>query len=100
MRSASRLVILALSVLLLALPMTVAEAAAPAAEHAVAGQPTQPPPTDPGATAPPGPTLEPADTEAERAESRRKLVMGIASVVLIGIVIWGRSIRKKKAKAG
>ena len=98
MRSASRLVILALSVLFLALPMAVSAAAAeaPAVEHAVAGQPVSPSPSQPGATAPPGPTLEPADTEAQQAESRRKLVMGIASVILIGIVIWGRSIRRKK----
>ncbi len=96
MRSASRLVILALSVLVLTLPALPA-AAAPAVFE-------QPPPatapSDPGSTAPAGPRLEPADTEADRAESRRKIVMGVASVVLIGIVVWGRSIRrKKKAKA-
>jgi hypothetical protein len=96
MRSASRLVIITLSVLVMALP------ALPAvAEPGLAEQP--PPstaPSQPGATAPTGPRLEPADTEEDRAEQRRKIVMGVASVVLIGVVIWGRSIRrKKKAKA-
>lgn len=67
----------------------------------VAGQQPTPPPTGPS-TAPSAPTVEldPAKSEADEQESRRKLVMGITSVVLVGIVIWGRSIRRKKAKAG
>lgn len=102
MRNASRLVIVALSLLVLALPVSAA-GAQPREDHPhylVAGQPPTAPPSQPGATAPAGPTLEPADTEADRAESRRKLVMGIASVVLVGIVVWGRSIKRKKAKSG
>jgi hypothetical protein len=65
----------------------------------VAGQQPTPPPTGPttGTTAPTV-DLDPAETEADRQEDRRKLVMGITSVVLLGIVIWGRSIRRKKAK--
>jgi len=66
----------------------------------VAGQQPAPPPTGPStATSAPTVELDPAETEADQAETRRKLVMGVASVVLIGIVIWGRSIRRKKAKA-
>jgi hypothetical protein len=95
MRSASRLVIVALSVFVLALPALPA-----AASTAVFEQP--PPstaPADPDGNAPSGPQLEPADTEADQVEQRRKIVMGVASVVLIAIVVWGRSVRRKKAKA-
>lgn len=103
MRNAARLVIVALSALLLALPVSTVAGAESRDDHsryALAGQPPSNAPSQPGATAPAGPTLEPADTEAEKDESQRKLVMGIASVVLVGIVVWGRSIRRKKAKAG
>ncbi|HEX2132270.1 MAG TPA: hypothetical protein VHH15_11980 [Actinophytocola sp.] len=96
MRSASRLVIVALSMLVLALPALPATAS-PAAGSVALEQTTAPP--DPAGTAPAGPQLEPADTEAEQAENRRKIVMGVASVVLIAIVVWGRSVRRKKAKA-
>jgi hypothetical protein len=102
MRNAARLVIVALSALLLALPVSAAgaEPREDDQQYLVAGQPPSTPPVQPGATAPAGPTLEQPDTEADRAESRRKLVMGIASVVLIGIVVWGRSIKRKRAKSG
>lgn len=112
MRSASRLVIVALLGLFLALPAVPAaaalpaEVASPAVSAPVGGlggfdrlvvQPTTP--SSPGATAPSGPKLEP-ETEQDQAESRRKLIMGVTSVVLIGIVIWGRSIRRKRNAAG
>lgn len=103
MRNAARFVIVALSALLLALPVSAVAGAAPRDDHqryVVAGQPPSTAPSQPDATAPAGPTIEQPDSEADRTESRRKLVMGIASVVLIGIVVWGRSIRRKKAKAG
>ena len=106
MRNAARLVIVALTALLLAVPVGVAgvsagaETGADQRTHAVAGQPTATAPSDPDATAPAGPTLDPAQTEADKADQRRKLVMGIASAVLIGIVVWGRSVRRKKAKSG
>ncbi|WP_460405847.1 hypothetical protein [Actinophytocola sediminis] len=92
---------MALSALLLALPVSVS-AAEPRADHqplAVAGQPASDP-AQPSAPAPDGPAIEQPETEAERGDTRRKLVMGIASAVLLGIVVWGRSIRRKKAKAG
>ncbi|OLF11381.1 hypothetical protein [Actinophytocola xanthii] len=95
MRSASRIVVIALAVLFLALPALPA-AAAPA----LLDQPPPTAPSQPGSTAPTGVRLEPADTEEDRAESRRKIVMGVASVVLLGLVIWGRSVKRKKAKAG
>jgi hypothetical protein len=103
MRSAARLLVVALfGVLLALLPVhAIAESHPSDREYGlVAGQQPTPPPTGPS-TAPTAPTvdLDPAETEDDRAETRRKLVMGIASVVLVGIVIWGRSIRRKRAKA-
>jgi hypothetical protein len=71
----------------------------PAGNLAAQPTPTAPTgPSSPGGTAPSGPKLQP-DTEADEAESRRKLIMGATSVVLLGIVIWGRSIRRKRKKA-
>ncbi len=100
MRSATRLVIIALLGLFLALP--VASFAGSASAEPVDGlvaQPTQPTaPSSPGATAPSGPKLQP-DTEADRLETRRKLIMGVTSVVLIALVVWGRSVRRKRKKA-
>jgi hypothetical protein len=103
MRSASRLLVVTLTGLLVALlPVhAFAESHPSNREYGlVAGQQPTPPPTGP-TTAPTAPTvdLDPAETEADQAESRRKLVMGITSAVLVGIVIWGRSIKRKKAKA-
>lgn len=114
MRSAPRLVIVALLGLLLALspalpagPAAATAVAAPAVsaddeavDEAVAQPPTtttKPPASSPGATAPSGPKLEP-ESENDQAESRRKLIMGVASVVLVGIVLWGRSVRAKRRK--
>ena len=101
MRRAPRLMIIALLGLFLALPVVASVSELPAAAQTVdrlVAQPTSAPPPSTGASAPAGPKLQP-DTEADQAESKRKLVMGVASVVLIGLVIWGRSVRRKKAKA-
>ncbi|MGB3441212.1 MAG: hypothetical protein WBA97_20875 [Actinophytocola sp.] len=103
MRSAVRLLVVTHVGLVLALlPVhAVAESHHSGREYSfVAGQQPAPPPTGPS-TAPSAPTmeLEPAETEADRAESKRKIVMGVVSVLLIGIVVWGRSIRRKRAKA-
>jgi hypothetical protein len=103
MRSAIRLLVVILTGLVVALfPVhAVAESHPSDREYGlVAGQQPAPPPTGPS-TAPSAPTVEldPAETEADRAESRRKIVMGVASALLIGIVIWGRSVRRKRAKA-
>ncbi len=103
MRSAVRLLVVSLTGLVVALlPVhAVAESHPSNREYGlVAGHQPAPPPTGPS-TAPSAPTVEldPAETEADRAESRRKIVMGVASVLLIGVVIWGRSIRRKRAKA-
>lgn len=102
MRSAIRLLVVTLLGLIVALlPVhAVADSYPSDREYGlVAGQQPTPPPTGPS-TAPSAPTVEldPAETEADRTESRRKIVMGVASVVLVGVVIWGRSIRRKKAK--
>jgi len=93
--------LIALLGLLLALPVVASVSALPVAAQTtdrLVAQPSSAPPSSPGASAPAGPKLQP-DTEADQAESKRKLVMGVASVVLIGLVIWGRSVRRKKAKA-
>jgi hypothetical protein len=104
MRSATRLLVVTLTGLIVALlPVhAFAESQPPNREYGlVAGQQPTPPPTGPtAATSAPTIDLDPAEQEAKKAEQRRKLVMGITSVVLVGIVIWGRSIKRKKAKAG
>src|SRR3990170_334149 len=103
MRSAVQLLVVTLMGLVLALlPVhAVAESHPSDREYGlVAGQQPAPPSTGPS-TAPSAPTVEldPAETESDRAESRRKIVMGVASALLVGVVIWGRSIRRKRAKA-
>lgn len=103
MRSAARLLVVTLTGIIVALLPVHALAVPnpPAREYGlVAHQPT-PPPTGPS-TAPTAPTvdLDPAETEEDRRETRNKLVMGIASIVLLGFVIWGRSIRRKKKAKG
>ena len=103
MRSAIRLLVVILTGLIVALlPVhAFAESHPSNREYGLVAE--QPPTTTPAgpttATTAPGIELDPAETEAKQAEQRRKLVMGITSVVLVGIVIWGRSIRRKKAKA-
>ena len=53
----------------------------------------------PAQTQPPGPVLDPAQTDKANSEkTRNKLVAGLIAVVLLGIVIWGRKIRSKRAK--
>jgi hypothetical protein len=101
MRSVTRAIVVTLTGLIVALLPVHALAEPTLSDRGhdlVVHQP--PPPTGPttGATAP-SVELDPAETEADRAETRRKLVMGIASVLLLGVVIWGRSIRRKRAKA-
>ncbi|GHG17367.1 MULTISPECIES: hypothetical protein [Amycolatopsis] len=50
-------------------------------------------------TQPPGPVLDPAQTDKANSEkTKNKLVAGLLAVVLLGIVIWGRKIRSKRAK--
>ncbi|WP_086841470.1 hypothetical protein [Amycolatopsis kentuckyensis] len=50
-------------------------------------------------TQPPGPVLDPAQTDKANTEkTRNKLIAGLIAVVLLGIVIWGRKIRSKRAK--
>ncbi len=94
-RSATRLLIVTLMGFLLALPGAVSAVA----ESAAGAQPPTTEPVPPATTAPSGPELDEQETEADRAERNRKLVMGGASVVLVGAVVWGRSIRRKRRKA-
>lgn len=47
----------------------------------------------------PGPVLDPAQTDKANSEkTKNKLIAGVVAVVLLGIVVWGRRIRSKKAK--
>lgn len=47
----------------------------------------------------PGPVLDPAQTDKANAEkTKTKLIAGLVAVLLLGIVVWGRRIRSKKAK--
>ncbi|MEU5266382.1 hypothetical protein [Amycolatopsis sp. NPDC021455] len=50
-------------------------------------------------TQPPGPVLDPAQTDKANSEkTKNKLIAGFIAAVLLGAVIWGRKIRSKKAK--
>ncbi|KDN18347.1 hypothetical protein [Amycolatopsis rifamycinica] len=47
----------------------------------------------------PGPVLDPAQTDRANTEkTKNKLIAGLLAVALLGIVIWGRKIRSKRAK--
>ena len=47
----------------------------------------------------PGPTLDPAESEQANAEkTKNKLIVGGIAAVLLVIVLWGRSVRKKRTK--
>nr|WP_255283721.1 hypothetical protein [Saccharomonospora azurea] len=46
-----------------------------------------------------GPALDP-QTEADAAKNRSKIVVGIIAAALLGIVVWGRYVRAKRAKSG
>ena len=101
MRSATRLVIIALLGLFLAFPAVVGGRGDPAervGDDEAVQTTTAPPPARLRTTAR-GYQLDKPETEADQAETRRKLVMGVTSVVLLGIVIWGRSVRRKRRKA-
>src|SRR5881396_3096039 len=96
MRSATRLGIIVLLGLFLALPAVSAASAAPVERSAgddVVVTTTSSPPSSAGNIG----KLKPKQ-EADKAVQRRKLVMGLTSVVLLVIVIWGRSIRRKRKK--
>ncbi|GLY68463.1 hypothetical protein [Amycolatopsis taiwanensis] len=52
------------------------------------------------ATAPPGPRIDPAETDRANAEkTKNKVVIGLIVLVLAAIVVGGRYLRRKKRKA-
>lgn len=54
----------------------------------------------PAQTQPPGPVLDPSQTDKANSEkTKNKLIAGLVAVVLLAIVIWGRRVRSKKAKS-
>jgi hypothetical protein len=72
-------------------PMRPATVAVTVAHASVALVPVQ--------TQPPGPVLDPAQTDKANSEkTKNKLIAGFIAAVLLGAVIWGRKIRSKKAK--
>ncbi|MTD59362.1 hypothetical protein [Amycolatopsis pithecellobii] len=85
---------LMLGVLLSFTAPTVLAVAAPAAVSAPA------PAVQPVVTqAQPGPVIDPADNARANAQkTKSKIVVGVVAAVLLGIVLWGRSIRGKKRK--
>lgn len=100
MRSATRLLVVTFTGIIVALLPVHAFAEPHQADREYGLVAHQPPPTTTEPTAPPVSRIKTDAEEAEdRAESRRKLIMGITSVVLLAAVIWGRSVRRKKAKA-
>jgi hypothetical protein len=105
MRSATRLMIIAL------LGLSLALLAALSAPSIAAAAPVERPAGDDvvvtttkATSAPPSSSagtiekLNP-EQEADKNTQRRKLIMGVTSAVLVGLVIWGRSIRRKRKKA-
>lgn len=46
-----------------------------------------------------GPELDPL-TEAQAENNKNKIVVGIIAAVLLGAVLWGRYLRKKRASGG
>ncbi|WET80471.1 hypothetical protein P3102_04250 [Amycolatopsis sp. QT-25] len=50
--------------------------------------------------APPGPVLDPAETDkANSQETKNKIIAGVVAAVLLGLVILGRRARSKKKKS-
>lgn len=44
-----------------------------------------------------GPELDP-QTEADQENAQSKLVVGLVAAALLGIIVWGRIVRRKRAK--
>jgi hypothetical protein len=86
--------------LFLALPAVATVSALPVAAQTADRLVAQPStsPSAPGTTAPAGPKLKP-ETEDDKAESKRKLIIGGLAAALLVIVFWGRSVRRKGQKA-
>ncbi|GAB2752676.1 hypothetical protein [Amycolatopsis magusensis] len=50
---------------------------------------------------PPGPVLDPAESDrANNEKTKNQLIAGGTAVVLLGIVLWGRRVRAKRRKSG
>lgn len=46
-----------------------------------------------------GPEMDP-QTKADADKAKNKFVVGLIAAALLGIVIWGRIVRRKRAKKG
>jgi hypothetical protein len=87
-RTVSRALLACVFALLFVLPVGAAVAAAPSDVVVLAQQ----------SNAPPGPDIPNAPTTQDPATSRNKLVIGVVAVVLLGIVVLGHRIRRKRQK--
>lgn len=95
MLSVTRLVVAVVFALLAVAPAAVVSAAPAGALNSASVVAAQPPPA-PDPTAPPGVDISP-EQESDRAKD--KLVIGVITVVLLGIVILGRNAHNKRRKA-
>jgi hypothetical protein len=88
-RTVSRALLACLFALLFVLPAAaIADQSDPAVQVVLAQQ----------TTAPAGPDIPPAPTTQDGANTRNKLVIGVAAAVLLGIVIIGHRARSKRQK--
>ncbi|QFU93748.1 hypothetical protein [Amycolatopsis sp. YIM 10] len=85
-------VLLGLLVLLPAPALAAGEPAAAGSVPVVVAQDPSPPP---------GPVLDPAESDRANSEkTKNQLIAGGIAVVLLGIVLWGRRVRAKRRKSG
>ncbi|WP_158892015.1 hypothetical protein [Amycolatopsis anabasis] len=88
------LALLASALVSFAAPVAVAEPVSTSVVVAVAG------PVARQQQAPePGPKIDPADNQRANSEKvKNKVIVGVAAVVLLLIVLWGRKVRGKNQK--
>ncbi|NYI87611.1 hypothetical protein HNR02_000934 [Amycolatopsis endophytica] len=86
--------------LLLATTVAFAVPAAPALAAPVAVQAVAPGVVVQQNDVDPGPKIDPEQTnKAGQEKTKNKIIVGVLAAVLALLVIWGRSVRKKKRKA-
>lgn len=88
-RTVSRALLACVFALLFVLPVGAAMAAPADVDVVVLAQQS---------TAPAGPDIPTAPTTQDVATSRNKLVIGVAAIVLLGIVVFGHRLRSKRKK--
>ena len=96
----TRLLVAAVLGLLVLVPGVAAaqELSAPPAAVAVHAAPTTTAPPAGTQTTQPGVRIDQQQQEADAKQNQRKLVLGVISIVLVGIVLLGHSVRAKRKK--